>query len=316
MWWIEITELSDKILTIGEKVLKTVPVNELVDILNKGIVTKEFVSMFSDIYNIDLEFKALSKEQGITIPLKEKDMGLEDYPSFLALGLIEHDFNNVVARMGLDQVYAQEPIDRLNEENVKNYEFKKEHMLSYENARVGLGLIPYVVSGDRRFLFPVKTKFIPSLLENLEDIHKPGFRFSSKEQYISSDEYFCIHQLLKNAKQHTPVNYNNRLKQEDIILKIEDCPSYKYISVKDFGEGIDYEKLPKIFSTFTDSDKGTGIGLQVVKRLLNLKKGHGYVISKCKAADTFVYSIRSGILKGINLGSRSDGTEFKLYFQK
>lgn len=316
-WWLEITELSDRILETGEKILETVPIHDLVESIHSGTVTKDFVDMFVKLYHIDMHFRGLMRDTKTIFPLSDKAAASEDYHSFLALGLLEHDFNNMMTRMCYDEVLAKEP-EHLKDRYVQEYEFSKGHLMIYENSRIGLGLIPYIVTGDRRFLFPVKTKYVADLLENLEEIHRPLYEVRYNHEFIPSDEYFCIHQLVKNAKMNINRAKEQSLINEDgnIIVKAANCYSYDYISVGDSGTGIEHEKFPKIFTTYTDTEHGTGIGLQVVKRLLELRKGRGSVISKVHCKGTYGYCINSGIIKQLHVSPRSNGTNFKLYFQK
>ena len=59
-----------------------------------------------------------------------------------------------------------------------------------------------------------------------------------------------------------------RKKEEDDYDK-----QYVVISVKDTGQGIDPEILPKLFTKFaTKSDRGTGLGLYISK---NIIEAHG-----------------------------------------
>lgn len=97
--------------------------------------------------------------------------------------------------------------------------------------------------------------------------------------------------LLSNAVKFTPKGGN-------ISVNIEDGTEYVCIKVKDTGRGIPHEKLDSIFERFVQVDKsltrdheGSGIGLSLVKALIELHGGKITVSSK-----------------------EGQGTEFVLYF--
>jgi nitrogen fixation/metabolism regulation signal transduction histidine kinase len=143
--------------------------------------------------------------------------------------------------------------------------------------------------------------------------------------HIASDEYFCIHQLVKNAKKNILKKNEGRnlIHLPAVHIKATRQEGHPYISVKDFGTGIGYDNLHKIFGGFTDTEEGTGIGLQLVKRLIELKNASGIVISKVAADRGWGYCIRTKKTKEMlleprpnNLEHASSGTLFKLYFSE
>ena len=75
--------------------------------------------------------------------------------------------------------------------------------------------------------------------------------------------------------------------------KEEDDKDYIVISVKDTGQGIDLEILPKLFTKFaTKSESGTGLGLFISKSIV---ESHGGRIWAENNADskgaTFAFSL-------------------------
>jgi signal transduction histidine kinase len=99
-----------------------------------------------------------------------------------------------------------------------------------------------------------------------------------------------IHNLLDNALKFTTDNNQtifvivDKKKEEEQVV----------ISVKDTGEGISKEVLPRLFSKFTTSDSktGTGLGLYICK---NIVEAHGGRISAENNSDdkgaTFIFTL-------------------------
>ncbi len=62
-------------------------------------------------------------------------------------------------------------------------------------------------------------------------------------------------------------------KKGTILIKLEGKDNQAIISVKDTGQGIDAEILPKLFTKFTTkSDRGVGLGLFICK---SIAEAHG-----------------------------------------
>jgi signal transduction histidine kinase len=62
--------------------------------------------------------------------------------------------------------------------------------------------------------------------------------------------------------------------------------------VQDSGRGIEAERLPTIFGRFTDSSgKGTGLGLALVRRLVETLGGQVSVESRLGQGTTFSFTL-------------------------
>jgi len=97
--------------------------------------------------------------------------------------------------------------------------------------------------------------------------------------------------LLSNAVKFTPRGGN-------IVIKIEDNTSNICIRIKDTGRGIPHSKLDSIFERFVQVDKsltrtheGSGIGLSIVKALVELHGGTISVTSKDGQGTEFIIYI-------------------------
>ena len=94
--------------------------------------------------------------------------------------------------------------------------------------------------------------------------------------------------LLSNAIRHTP--------EGSITLKVRSQGDRVWISLTDTGTGISPEELPHIFRRFWRSQKsrsqkysGTGIGLTICRRLVELHGGEIFVESKLGVGTTFKF---------------------------
>ena len=93
--------------------------------------------------------------------------------------------------------------------------------------------------------------------------------------------------LLSNAIKFTPENRN-------IYVNIFEHDNFLDIHIKDEGLGIESKDMKNIFKRFMQSDKslarkneGSGIGLSIVKSIIDLHNGHISVESEVNVGSTF-----------------------------
>lgn len=101
--------------------------------------------------------------------------------------------------------------------------------------------------------------------------------------------------LIDNAIRHTPA-------QGKVIVRLKEERNYMQIAVQDSGSGIPEEDLAFVFERFYKADKartrgdgGTGIGLSIVKHLVEAHKGSIQVHSKLGEGTTFTIKLPKSI---------------------
>jgi len=64
------------------------------------------------------------------------------------------------------------------------------------------------------------------------------------------------------------------------------------VSVKDTGSGVDPQILPRLFTKFTTrSEKGTGLGLYICKRIIEAHRGKIWGENNVHQGATFSFSL-------------------------
>lgn len=95
--------------------------------------------------------------------------------------------------------------------------------------------------------------------------------------------------LISNA-----IKFNDKEKGH-IIIDYKDEKSYHQFSVSDNGIGIDkkyYDTIFKIFNSLKQSKDSSGIGLSIVKKIIDLYKGNIWITSKVNEGTTFFFTIK------------------------
>jgi signal transduction histidine kinase len=103
-----------------------------------------------------------------------------------------------------------------------------------------------------------------------------------------------LYNLLDNA---IKFSYNNSM----ILIRVYEQRSRIYVSVKDHGEGISRENLPKIWERFYKTDasrgkykKGTGLGLSIVREIIRAHDQTIDVISTEGVGTEFIFTLKKG----------------------
>ncbi len=91
--------------------------------------------------------------------------------------------------------------------------------------------------------------------------------------------------LIANALRYTPTD-------GEILLAAEEIKNFVQFTVRDTGRGIEAERLGKIFDRFNPfSEKGSGLGLALVRRLLESLGGQIAVESRLGHGTTFRFTL-------------------------
>lgn len=122
--------------------------------------------------------------------------------------------------------------------------------------------------------------------------------------------------LLSNAIKFTESGGN-------VNVSIYDGEEYILISVKDNGIGIPKDMLEKIFDIFTQVDgslrrnaEGSGIGLSIVKSLVEMHKGEVNVVSQPGIGSEFIIKIPVNFIENENTVEKQEDMKLGNYLEK
>ncbi len=99
--------------------------------------------------------------------------------------------------------------------------------------------------------------------------------------------------LLSNAIRYTPP-------EGEILLAAEEIKNFVQFTVRDTGRGIEAERLGKLFDRFNAfSDSGTGLGLALVRRLVESQGGQIAVESRLGHGTTFRFTLPVAVVETV-----------------
>ena len=129
-----------------------------------------------------------------------------------------------------------------------------------------------------------------ALFDDSENIHINFKNNTSAEAYVLADKEQLLrvfNNLLKNAIQAIPENREGR-----IVVTLTKEASGFVVSISDNGSGISDDVLDKIFMpNFTTKTGGMGLGLAMVKNIVEIANGRIWFETKANVGSTFYVSL-------------------------
>ena len=165
-------------------------------------------------------------------------------------------------------------------------------------------------------------------LEKMESLISDILKFSSIDSDSTEDEQLDLDKLVKNlihilyVPENISIHFLNKLpilkgdktkfeqifqnlignaikfsnKENAIInIDVEDHISFYKFSIQDNGMGIEkrhFDKIFKIFQSLKKSDDSSGIGLSIVKKIVDIYKGEIWLESEINEGTTFYFTIK------------------------
>lgn len=128
----------------------------------------------------------------------------------------------------------------------------------------------------------------------INEVNPPVLAFIDRERVMR-----VLANIIGNAIKFSP-------KLSKVIVRVRSDQQFVYVSVKDSGPGIPEKQIPHLFDRFWQapqtSDKGSGIGLSVVKSIIEAHGGVVTVESHIGSGTTFTFSLPRRRPAGLQMG--------------
>ncbi|KAA1243310.1 PAS domain S-box protein [Aquimarina sp. RZ0] len=239
--------------------------------------------------DITEQLEAEKQNKELLLSLEKSNQELKDYAHIVSHDLksplrsinalvnwIKEDYNKELEGTGLDNIAL-----------IENTLEKMENLIS--------GILNYSSAGNKNNLDTQKLNLNEIITDITDTIFIPKHvtvSIKNKLPYIYGDRT-RIQQLFQNIISNA-VNYIDK-EEGKVDIDYQDKDSYYVFSIKDNGVGIKkeyHEKIFKIFQSLSDNKNSTGIGLSIVKKILDLYEGDIWLESKSGVGTTFYISLK------------------------
>ncbi len=277
---------------------------------------KELEKMASDMRKLNAQLEAKVEER--TLILKEALQKLEESQQELSealdkekqlneiksrfVSMASHEFrtplSTILSSATLISKYAQTEDNDKRERHLRKIKDSVSHLNGLLEDFLSLGKLEEGIVTVQVFSFAVR-EFIEDIIEEMRAIQKEGqqinFKYEGEENFTSDKRLLknILINLMSNALKFSKENSN-------IWITVQNKNNQLSIMIRDEGVGIPDEDQHHLFTTFfrgknVTNVQGTGLGLPIVKRYLDLLKGNIFLQSKIDIGTTV--SINLPLLK-------------------
>ncbi|MFL1897188.1 ATP-binding protein [Aquimarina sp. 2-A2] len=231
--------------------------------------------------------------------LEETKESLKNHNDLLQnfAGIVSHDMKMPLSNMIITSDLLQKKYDNvLDASGLKYMTYLKKSAMSLSHYITNI-LDHYestAYSRENVQSFDINT-LLEDIVELLQikydcEVHLPDLNIEATCNRTALEQIFL--NLIGNS-----LKYNDK-NTIQIFIDAKEMPNYYEFSIRDNGIGIEKEKIDSIFELFTtvghldrDGNKGHGIGLSTVKKLVETLKGTITVDSQIGSGTTFTFTV-------------------------
>lgn len=229
----------------------------------------------------------MQPKQQLLQKLKYQNEQLNDYAH-----LVSHDLKSSLRNLSALLAWVKEDcIEKIGEESVGNLNLMEakiekmdqflEDIINYSEIGA-ISIKTTTVDLNKKVAEIIKSIHIPKNMNIVVKGNLPVIKGDARR----------LRQVFQNLIGNA-VNFNDK---ENGLVEIgaEETEAFYTFSIKDNGQGIPKEYHEKIFNTFTTlgyQEKSTGMGLSIVKRVLDLYGGEIWLESEVSKGSTFYFTI-------------------------
>lgn len=239
--------------------------------------------------NLERTIEAESYNKELLENLKRSNKELQDFAH-----IVSHDLKSPLRSINALISWFQEDYEEVLDEGATETFDRLNNKLEQMDALID-GILRYSSVSDKNVILTqnvaieevleeiAKILYIPEHIKLIYPVNLP---------IIKADKT-RIKQLFQNLISNA-INYIDKIEGK-IEVNFEEQEKYWKFSIADNGVGIPkayHDKIFKIFETLEKKGKSTGIGLSIVKKIIELYKGEIYLESEEQKGTTFFFTIK------------------------
>ncbi|MBL7744562.1 MAG: PAS domain-containing sensor histidine kinase [Chitinophagaceae bacterium] len=273
---------------------------------------KELEKVTNDIRKLNTELEAKVEER--TVILREALMKLEESQTELSealdkerelneiksrfVSMASHEFrtplSTILSSASLVSKYTSTEENEKRERHIRKIKDSVNYLNELLEDFLSLGKLEEGKVSITVSSFNVRD-FFADIIDETKAIMKQGqeIRFD----YSGPDDFITDKRMLKNIMLNLLSNATKFSDEgKNIWLDVHNSPEVLAVTVKDEGIGIPEDDLPYLFDTFfrgknVSNIQGTGLGLPIIKRYLNLLHGDISVASRYNEGTAFTVKL-------------------------
>lgn len=248
----------------------------------------QFIGSIGVLLDISDQKELEAQKEELLEELEASNKGLQEYAH-----IVSHDLKSPLRSLSaLANWLYEDYIDKLDEGGQYNLKMIQEKIEGMD--KLIDGILKYsTVTSDTLDQSVIDVNEVINEIDEI--IYKPEhvrIEMVKELPNIQADRT-KIHQLFQNFLSNAVVNID---KEEGVVkIDFEETPTHWQFSVQDNGVGIPpeyHEKIFKIFQSIGNNERSTGIGLSIVKKIIDRYEGQVWLESEIGKGTTFFFTLK------------------------
>jgi len=232
--------------------------------------------------------KAFEKQKTLLKNLELRNQELSDYAH-----MVSHDLKSPLRSIDALTAWLSEDYkDKLNEEGAKSLGLIRNNVEKMDTLISGILDYSTITKNQTEYYDVDINLLLENILSTLLIPQHVSIKKASKLPVVKGDKY-RLQQLFQNLIDNA-IKYND--KPEGVIeIGVTDKNEFWEFYVKDNGKGIEETYFKKVFNTFMkleNNPESSGIGLSIVKKIVQLYGGDIWVESEVEMGTTFFFTLK------------------------
>lgn len=256
---------------------ETIKINDLIQL--QPVINKFAISLKA--------CKAFKEQQQLLHNLEVRNQELSDYAH-----MVSHDLKSPLRSIDTLTAWLKEDYkEKLGDAGGESINLIRNNVEKMDTLITGI--LEYSTIGKNRMdVYNVDTnKLIDDIIELIEI---PSCITVTKNNLpILKGDKYRLQQLFQNLIANA-IAYNDK-PAGTVDISVESKGDFWQFAIKDNGKGIDAVYFKKIFKTFEkleNNGKSTGIGLSIVKKIIDLYGGKIWLESQLEKGTTFFFTLK------------------------
>ncbi len=232
--------------------------------------------------------KIEEKNRQLLKALERSNIELQEYAH-----VVSHDLKSPLRSLyALVHWIREDNMDKLDENSLNNIVMIESTLENMEKLISDVLEYSSVTNTTSEFIPVDLNDLIKEVLSNLHLPDHMDISIKTKLPVVNGDPT-RFSQLFQNLISNA-IKYNDKEKGE-ITIDLKDRKTHYQFSVSDNGIGIDkkyYDKIFEVFQALNVSKQSTGVGLSIVKKIIDLYQGDIWLKSELGKGTTFFFTIK------------------------
>lgn len=272
-----------------KNVIDTLNSYDLNDTENQANLEVDSLTLVDLIDNQTKEILKINQQRDkLLMSLERQNQELNDYTH-----LVSHDLKSPLQSIDALTSWLQVDYEKLLGEDGKETIAQIRNNVEKMDTLVK-GILRYSTIGsvEKDFYRVDTNQVVQKVIDFMEIPEHISISIPQKLPIVVGD-HFRLEELFRNLLRNA-IKFNDKPKGE-IIIDFTDASDFWEFSIQDNGKGIEEKYFEKIFVAFQKLEndyKSTGIGLSIVKKIIDLYEGEIWIKSTPTLGSTFYFTLK------------------------